>query len=78
MENNKINIKEILDKRGTSIKFAGCVPEGFVLIHEKTLEDLKDFDIWKNWKNDEISIESLNKLNFESEVSSTQKKEEAN
>ena len=68
-KNQLINIQEILEQKGTSIKFAGCVPEGFVLLHEKTLEDLKDFDIWKNWKNDEISIEALNKTNFENETS---------
>jgi len=68
-ENPPINIQKILEEKGTSIKFAGCVPEGFVLLHEKTLEDLKDFDIWKNWKNDEISIEALNKTNFENETS---------
>ena len=64
-----INVQEILEKRGTSIKFAGCAPEGFVLVHENTLEDLKDFDIWKNWKNNEISIETLNKINFKNETS---------
>lgn len=68
-KNQLINVQEILEQKGTSIKFAGCVPEGFVLLHEKTLEDLKDFDIWKNWKNDEISIEALNKTNFENETS---------
>lgn len=66
-KNLKINVKEILEKKGSSIKFAGCAPDGFVLVHEKTLEDLKDFDIWKNWKNNEISIETLNKNNFEIE-----------
>lgn len=64
-----INIKEIIENEGLIRKFAGCAPDGFVLVHEKTLEDLKDFDIWKNWKNDEISIETLNKTNFESETS---------
>jgi len=67
-KNQPINIKEILEQKGTSIKFAGCVPEGFVLLHEKTLEDLKEFDIWKNWKNDEISIEDLNKTHFKNET----------
>jgi hypothetical protein len=63
-----INIKEILESRGTSIKFAGCIPEGFVLIHEDALKELKDFDVWKKWKNDEISIESLNQIHFENET----------
>lgn len=64
-----INIKEIIENEGLIRKFAGCAPDGFVLVHEKTLEDLKDFDIWKNWKNNEISIETLNKTNFENETS---------
>ena len=33
--------------------------------HEKTLEELKDFDTWKMWKNDEISIKEMNKNNFD-------------
>jgi len=67
-KNQSINIQEILDEKGTSIKFAGCVPEGFIILHEKSLEDLKNFDIWKNWKNDEISIEDLNKINFKNDT----------
>jgi hypothetical protein len=35
------------------------------LVHEKTLEDLKDFDNWKAWKNNEITIKELNNKNFE-------------
>lgn len=62
-----IDFKEILEKEGIEKRFEGCAPVGFVLVHEKTLEDLKDFEIWKNWKNDEISIKTLNKNNFESE-----------
>jgi len=60
----KINIKEILEKEGEVRKFVGVAPEGFVLIHEKTLEDLKDFDVWKDWKNGLTSIEEMNKFNF--------------
>lgn len=62
-----INFKEILDKEGIEKRFEGCAPTGFVLVHEKTLEDLKDFEIWKSWKNEEISIKTLNKINFENE-----------
>lgn len=32
-------------------KFQGVAPEGFILIPEQALEKLKDFDIWKEWKN---------------------------
>ena len=60
-----VDVKKILDEKGLELRFDGCAPEGFILVHEKTLEDLKDFDIWKNWKNDEISINTLNKNNFE-------------
>lgn len=61
---SKINVKEILEIEGSVRKFVGVTPEGFVLVHEKTLEDLQDFEIWKEWKNDLISIERMNKLNF--------------
>ena len=33
-------------------KYQGVVPEGFVMIPEQTLERLKDFDFWKDWKYD--------------------------
>ncbi len=62
---SKINIKEILEKEGQVRKFVGVAPEGFVLVHEKTLEDLKDFEIWREWKNGFTSIEKMNKLNFQ-------------
>jgi hypothetical protein len=61
---SKINVKEILENEGSVRKFVGVVPEGFVLVHEKTLEDLQDFEIWKEWKNGLTSIEKMNKLNF--------------
>ena len=70
MENQKkleqIDIQNLIKNEGSIRKFQGVAPEGFVLVHEKTLEDLKDFDNWKNWKNNEISIDELNKINFES------------
>ena len=60
-----IDIKQAIKEKGLSIKFSGVAPEGFVLVHEETLENLKDFDVWKEWKNHNISIEDLNKTNFE-------------
>jgi hypothetical protein len=60
-----INIKEILEKEGPMFKLSNVAPEGFVLVHEKTLEDLKDFDTWKDWKNNVITIKELNNKNFE-------------
>lgn len=62
-----IDIKKIIESEGLERKFEGCAPDGFILVHEKTLEDLKDFDTWKNWKNNEISIKTLNKFHFENE-----------
>ncbi len=59
-----VNIKEILEKDGEVRKFSGVAPEGFVLVHEKTLEDLKEFETWKEWKHGYLSIEELNKNNF--------------
>jgi hypothetical protein len=60
-----VNIKEILEKEGEVRKFDGVAPEGFVLVHEKTLEELKDFEKWKSWKHNEISIKEMNKNNFD-------------
>ena len=60
-----VDIKKIIQEEGHIRKFDGVAPEGFVLLHEKTLEDLKDFDKWKSWKNDEISIQEMNKSNFD-------------
>jgi hypothetical protein len=59
-----IDIKKIIKEEGPIRKFDGISPEGFVLVHETTLEQLKDFDTWKMWKNDEISIQEMNKNNF--------------
>lgn len=62
---SKVDIKKIIQEEGHIRKFNGVAPEGFVLVHEKTLEELKDFDKWKMWKNDEISIHEMNKNNFD-------------
>lgn len=62
---SRIDIKKIIQEEGLIRKFDGVAPEGFVLIHERTLEDLKDFDKWKSWKNGEISIKEMNKINFD-------------
>jgi hypothetical protein len=59
-----INIKEILEKEGPMLKLSNIAPEGFVLVHEKTLEDLKDFETWKSWKNNDLTIKELNNKNF--------------
>jgi hypothetical protein len=62
-----IDIKKILEEEGQVRKLEGNAPEGFVLVHEKTLEDLLDFETWKDWKNKNITIKELNKKNFENE-----------
>lgn len=60
-----IDLKKILKEEGPIRKYEGVAPEGFILVHEKTLEDLKDFDTWKSWKNDNVTIKELNNKNFE-------------
>ena len=60
-----IDIKKIIAEEGHIRKFEGVAPEGFVLVHENTLEELKDFEKWKSWKHNEISIKEMNKNNFD-------------
>lgn len=60
-----VDIKKILQERGSILKFDGVAPEGFVLVHENTLEQLKDMDVWIEWKTERLSIEEMNKVNFE-------------
>jgi hypothetical protein len=62
-----IDLKKILEEEGEVRKFGGVAPEGFVLVHAKTLEDLKNFDVWKMWKNNETSIKELNISNFDNQ-----------
>ena len=62
---SKIKIEKILEEKGNVRRFVGVAPEGFVLVHEKTLQDLQDFEIWRDWKNGLRSIEEMNKLNFQ-------------
>ena len=50
MENNKEEIKFKI-KNSHYFKLSGTAPEGYILIPEITLEKLKDFDNWKEWKN---------------------------
>lgn len=60
-----INVQKILDEGKGYHKYGGIAPEGFVLVHEKTLEDLKVFDNWKSWINNEVTITELNIKNYE-------------
>jgi hypothetical protein len=43
------NIKEKIENSGY-YKFQGIAPEGFILLPESVIEDLKDFDNWKEFK----------------------------
>jgi hypothetical protein len=60
-----IDVKKIIKEEGHIKKFEGIAPDGFILVHEKTLEELKDFEKWKMWKHNETSIEEMNKINFD-------------
>jgi len=37
-------------------RYRGVAPEGYTLVRNEVLEKLKDFDVWKSWKNEEISL----------------------
>lgn len=61
----KINLDEILERDGNVRKFAGVAPEGFVLVHEKTLERLRDMKTWIDWKMGRLTIDEMNKMFFD-------------
>lgn len=54
--------EEIKDKIKKShyLKLLGNIPEGFVMVHEQVIEDLKDFDNWKDFKINSNYIEEKN------------------
>ena len=56
----KITTKEIVKNR-----YLGVAPEGFVSLHEKTIEDLENFEIWKEWKNNIIELDLNNRIEIE-------------
>ena len=60
-----IDILQIIKEEGPIRKFDGVAPEGFILIHENALEELKDFEVWKEWKHNQISIKELNNKHFD-------------
>ena len=37
-------------------RYRGVAPEGYTLVRNEVLEKLKNFDVWKSWKNEEISL----------------------
>jgi len=57
---SEITTKEIVKNR-----YLGVAPEGFVLILEKTIQDLQDFEIWKEWKNNIVELDLNNRIEIE-------------
>ena len=57
---SQITTEEIVKNR-----YAGVAPDGFVLLHEKTIQDLQDFEIWKEWKNKIIGLDLNNRIEIE-------------
>jgi hypothetical protein len=54
-----MNIKEKIENSHYH-KFEGIAPEGFILVPEDVLEQLRDFDTWKEWKNNpELLVEMI-------------------
>jgi hypothetical protein len=56
----EISVNEIVKNR-----FEGVAPDGFVLIHEKTIQDLQNFEIWKEWKNNILELDLKNRIEME-------------
>jgi hypothetical protein len=56
----KITTMEIIKNR-----YSVVAPEGFVLLLEKTVQDLQDFETWKEWKNKIIELDLKNRIEIE-------------
>ena len=56
----KITTKEIVKNR-----YLGVAPEGFVLLYEKTIQDLENFEIWKEWKDNILELDLKNRIEME-------------
>jgi hypothetical protein len=46
-------------------RYSGVAPEGFVLLLDKTIEDLKNFETWKKWKDNIIELDLNNRIEME-------------
>ena len=57
---SEITTKEIVKNR-----YLGVAPEGFVLLLEKTIRDLNDFEVWKEWKNNIVELDLNNRIEIE-------------
>jgi hypothetical protein len=55
-----IDTKEIVENR-----YKGIAPDGFVLILEKTIQDLQNFEVWKEWKDNVIELDIKNRIEIE-------------
>jgi len=55
-----IDTKEIVQNR-----YKGIAPDGFILILEKTIQDLQNFEIWKEWKDNIIELDIINRIEIE-------------
>lgn len=57
---SKITTNEIVKNR-----YAGVAPEGYVLLLDKTIQDLENFEIWKEWKNNILELDLRNRIEME-------------
>ena len=57
---SKITIEQIVKGR-----YTGVAPDDYILLHEKTIQDLQDFEIWKEWKNNIIELDLKNRIEME-------------
>lgn len=64
-----VDIKELIQHRGPIGKFECVAPEGFSLVHEDTLELLKDMSVWIEWRMGRLTIEEINNFNLKKELS---------
>lgn len=46
-------------------RYSGVAPEGFVLLLDKTIQDLQSFEIWKEWKNKIVDLDLKNRIEME-------------
>ncbi len=42
-------------------RYIGVAPEGYTLVRNEVLNELKNFEVWKFWKNEEISLYDIDK-----------------
>jgi hypothetical protein len=55
-----IDTNKIIENR-----YKGVAPEGFVLLLDKTITDLQDFETWKEWKDKIIDLDLKNRIEIE-------------